>query len=181
MHFDRERGGAGGLAGGGPLDLKEGADYGGGGCEGGLEWDGVEIEHAAGGEGEKVGVCVGGFEGGREGRADGRGDGGPALDEHNLERKAVAALERKRGESGGACRALNEPPRCDVYEKFHCRYDERQDVKCAEGAELGQERSGGLTRRRGGRGGGDFRSQVSSFSFLFRFPLAEGASLGGHA
>ena len=116
MDLNRERGGAGGFAGGGPLDLEEGADYSGRCGEGGLEWDGVEIEHAGGGEGEKVGVCVCGFEGGREGRSDGRGDGGPALDEDDLQGEAVAAFERNRGESGGACRALNEPPRCDVNE-----------------------------------------------------------------
>ena len=61
LHFDRERGGAGGFAGGGPLDLEEGGDYGWRCGEGGLEWDGVEIEHATGGEGEEIGVSVGGF------------------------------------------------------------------------------------------------------------------------
>ena len=116
LHFDRERGGAGGFAGGGPLDLEEGADYGGGGCECGLEGDGVEIEHSGGGEGEKIGVCVGGFERGREGRAGGCWHGGPALHEDDIKGEGVAALERERGESGGRCRAFYEPPRCDINE-----------------------------------------------------------------
>ena len=61
LHFHGERGGAGGFAASGPLDLEEGADYSGGGCECGLEGDGVEIERSTGGEGEKIGVGVGGF------------------------------------------------------------------------------------------------------------------------
>ena len=61
LHFHGESGGAGGFAGGGPSNFEEGADYGGGGCECGLEGDGVEIERSGGGEGEEIGVGVGGF------------------------------------------------------------------------------------------------------------------------